>query len=152
MRWPVALGVMSRVKKTMNWSGFAPLKNGPATVSPLKVLSETQSSDFLITGSWPAVSLPSPSTETMSGAYMVRMTSKFLPCLHNSTNLLATVLTLIMDSNRFGYGAHSGWTTTHMLALVSDLRTAGRISPEKRPSDRKWQMPLSAPAGFQVRA
>jgi hypothetical protein len=32
--------------------------------SPLKVLSETQSSDFLITGSWPAVSLPSPSTET----------------------------------------------------------------------------------------
>ena len=65
-----------RVKKTTNWSGFAPLKNGPATVSPLKVLSETQSSDFLITGSWPAVSLPSPSTETKSGAYIVRMTPK----------------------------------------------------------------------------
>jgi hypothetical protein len=28
------------------------------------------------------------------------MTSKFLPCLHNSTNLVATVLTLIVDSNR----------------------------------------------------
>src|SRR5580693_2972551 len=97
MRLPVALGVTSRVKKTTNWSGFAPLKNGPATVSPLKVLSETQSSDFLITGSWPAVSLPSPSTETISGAYRVRMTSKFLPCLHNSTNWLATVLTLIDD-------------------------------------------------------
>lgn len=51
-----------------NWSGFAPLKKGPATVSPLKVLSETQFSDFLITGFWPAVSLPSPSTETMSRA------------------------------------------------------------------------------------
>src|SRR5580765_9094240 len=91
---------MSKVKKTTNWSGFAPLKNGPATVSPLKVLSATQSSDFLITGFWPAVSLPSPSTETMSGAYIVRMTSKFLPCRHNSTNLLATALTLIVDSNR----------------------------------------------------
>src|SRR5271169_5382228 len=90
---------MSRVKKTTNWSGFALLKNGPATVSPLKVLSETQSSDFLITGSWPAVSLPSPSTETMSGAYRVRITSKFLPCLHNSTNLLATVLTLMIGSS-----------------------------------------------------
>src|ERR1035438_4702390 len=119
MRLPVALGVMSRVKKTTNWSGFAPLKNGPASVSPLKVLSETQSSDFLITGSWPAVSLPSPSTETMSGAYIVRMTSKFLPCLHNSTNLLATVLTLMVDSNRWCRGAHNGQTTTHMLALSS---------------------------------
>ena len=87
---------------------FAPLKNGPATVSPLKVLSETQSSDFLITGSWPAVSVPSPSTETISGAYSVRMTSKFLPCLHSSTNLPATVLTLMKDSNRWGYGAHTG--------------------------------------------
>src|ERR1700675_463830 len=106
MRLPVALGVTSRVKKTTNWSGFAPLKNGPATVSPLKVLSETQSSDFLITGAWPAVSLPSPSTETMSGAYRVRMTSKFLPCLHNSTNLAATVLTLMMDSNLWYDGAH----------------------------------------------
>jgi hypothetical protein len=62
----------------------------------------------LITGSWPAVSLPSPSTETISGAYIVRMTSKFLPCLHNSTNLVATVLTLIRDSNRWSHGAHSG--------------------------------------------
>src|SRR6478672_12029819 len=87
---------MSSVKKTTNWSGFAPLKNGPATVSPLKVLSETQSSDFLITGPCPAVSLPSPSTETMSGAYSVRITSKFLPCLHNSTNWLATVLRLMV--------------------------------------------------------
>src|SRR5579862_6038693 len=107
MRLPVALGVTSRVKKTTNWSGLAPLKNGPATVSPLKVLSETQSSDFLITGSWPAVSLPSPSTEIMSGAYIVRMTSKFLPCLHNSTNLLATALTLMMVSNCWYQGAQS---------------------------------------------
>ena len=84
------------------------IEKGPATVSPLKALSETQSSDFLITGSWPAVSLPSPSTETMSGAYIVRMTSKFLPCLHNSTNLLATVLTLMMDSNRCVMGTQSG--------------------------------------------
>ena len=40
---------------------------------------------------WPAVSSPSPSTETMSGAYIVCITSKFLPWLHNSTNFLATV-------------------------------------------------------------
>jgi len=37
-------------KKTTNWSGFASLKNGPATVSPVEgFLSETQSSDSLIT-------------------------------------------------------------------------------------------------------
>src|SRR4029077_8777808 len=99
MRWPVALGVMSSVKKTTNWSGFAPLKNGPATVSPWKVLSATQSSDFLITGPWPTVSLPSPSTETMLGSYSVRITSKFLPCLQSSTNLFATVRRLMVDSN-----------------------------------------------------
>src|ERR1035438_2474193 len=55
----------------------------------------------------------------MSGAYIVRMPSKFFPCLHNSTNLLATVLTLMVDSNRWCHGAHSGYTTTHMPALSS---------------------------------
>src|ERR1700679_753928 len=117
---------MSRVKKTTNWSGLAPLKNGPATVSPLKVLSETQASDFLITGSWPAVSFPSPSTETMSGAYRVRMTSKFLPCLHNSTNLAATVLTLMMDSNRWCDGVHGRDDSRYPRLLFPDLRAPGR--------------------------
>ena len=40
-----------------------------------------------------------PSTETISGAYIVRMTSKFLPCLQSATNLLATVRRLMVDSN-----------------------------------------------------
>jgi len=73
--------------------GLAPLKNGPATVSPLKALSETQSSDFLITGPLSGSLLATPSTETMFGAYIVRITSKFFPCLHNSTNFWPTVRT-----------------------------------------------------------
>jgi hypothetical protein len=44
-----------------------------------------------MTGCWPTVSLPSPSTETISGAYIVRMTSKSFPWLHSSMNLPATV-------------------------------------------------------------
>jgi hypothetical protein len=74
---PVPFGVTLCVKWTANWLG--PLKNGPRMAWKSNVLSATQSSDFLITGCCPFVSRPSPSTETMSGAYSVRMTSKFLP-------------------------------------------------------------------------
>src|SRR5438477_10231753 len=55
-----------------------------------------QTSDLWMTASLPAVSFPSPSTETISGPYIVRMTSKFFPWLHNSTNWLAIVLRLMV--------------------------------------------------------
>ena len=48
-------------------------------------------SDLWMTGTCPAVSLPSPSTEMMPGAYIVRITSKFFPWLHRSANSLTTV-------------------------------------------------------------
>src|SRR6476620_11199153 len=68
-----------------------------------------------MTGPCPAVSRPSPSTETMSGAYIVRMTSKFLPWLHSSTNLAATVRMLMVVSFQ---PVNSVWALSFILALL----------------------------------
>jgi hypothetical protein len=72
----------------VNGELVGPLKNGPRTFSPWIVLLPCQTLDFWMTGCWPAVSSPPPSTETMVGAYIVSITPKFLPWLHNSTNRL----------------------------------------------------------------
>src|SRR5688500_14602890 len=62
------------------------------------VLLPWNTSDLRMTRSLPTVSLPSPSTETISGAYIVRMTSKCFPWLHSSINFPATVSTLMANS------------------------------------------------------
>src|SRR5689334_12190062 len=51
-----------------------------------------------MTASLPTHSLPLPSTETISGAYIVRITSKCFPCLHRSMNFPATVSMLMAIS------------------------------------------------------
>src|SRR5687768_9588675 len=51
-----------------------------------------------MTGCCPAVCWPSPSTETIVAAYIVRITSKFLLWLHRSTNRRATLWVLIRIS------------------------------------------------------
>src|SRR5689334_12746889 len=59
------------------------------------VLPPWKTSDFRMTASLPTYSVPSPSTETMSAEYIVRMTSKCFPCAHSSMNFRATVSTLM---------------------------------------------------------
>src|ERR1700733_7946647 len=117
---------MSSVKKTTNWSGFAPLKNGPATVSPLKVLSEAQSSDFLITGSWPAVclSLPSPTNSSdeskLEAHYLKPQQSSRMP-----TASLAVVLVQLL-------------AIRSISIAVSVRRRAAGQEPADRARYRAW--------------
>src|SRR5436190_17735896 len=74
------------------------------------MLLPCQTSDLRMTGSLPTVSLPVPSTDTMSSEYIPRMTSKCFPWLHSSMNFPATVSTLMAIS--FPRGSFCGDPTS----------------------------------------
>jgi hypothetical protein len=97
-RDPLAGGFGCDVEGEVDGELVGAVEERTSDLFPTMVLLACQCSDFWMTGVLPTVSSPLGSTDTMSGAYIVCITSKFLHWLHNSTNWLAMVCRLMVRS------------------------------------------------------
>src|SRR6185312_4394839 len=137
VRWPVALGVMSILKRTTNWSPFT---KGPSTSTPWTSWLAFHHSPLPRAASMPRLTGSPPpgapaSTLTTSFAQYFSPDSSNLPCFQSATRSLATSCVVIcllpLRSPTLGC-AHDSVLSAAACRRAHAMRRANRPEPDIR--------------------